>query len=347
MNKKISMVFRVLALVVALLLVVSGCGKAGTDTKKSDTAPSATAAKGGPFVPEKPITLMVPYSPGGSTDLLARTVEKVWSKYCPQQVLIVNKPGAAGLEGTMFTSRAKPDGYTLELGYGSGIDLVSPQLEKMTYDPFKDLVSVARLSVHSVLVAVPANSPFNSIKDVIDWAKKENKPVTAAVSTAAGAVDIVMRGIGKTAGINVTPVPHAGGSQAITTLIGGNTMMGGGHPAEVMPQLKDKRIKPIGIALKERDKALPDIPTLAEQGLNFYTWGSVKGIAAPPNTPKEIIAYYEDLFKKISEDADYKKAMADMLQPVNYLNAADYDKFMKEAYADYGKLIKDLGLDKK
>lgn len=322
-----------LALVLSMALAISGVGQ-------------AIAAEKGKF-PEKPITMIVPFSPGGSSDLLARAVEKVWSKYSPQQLLVVNKPGGGGVEGATFVARSKPDGYTIVIGYGSGHDLVMPHIQKVEYDPFKDLVPVARLSIHTVLVAVPANSPFNSMKDIVEWAKKGNKPVTAAVSTTAGAVDLVMRGIGKVAGINVVPVPHAGGSQAITTLVGGQTVMGGGHPAEIISQLKAGRIKPIAIASPERDPDLKDVPTLIEQGINFYTWGSVKGVAVPVGTPKEIIDYYADLFKKISQDPDFKKAMADMLQPVQYQGPEDFAKFMKQAYNDYGKLIKELDLAQK
>ncbi|MDF2522980.1 MAG: hypothetical protein K0R31_621, partial [Clostridiales bacterium] len=85
-------------------------------------------------------------------------------------------------------------------------------------------------------------------------------------------------------------------------------------------------------------------PTLKEQGLNFSTWGSIKGIAIPKNTPKEVVAYYEGLFKKITDDADFKKIMDDMAQPIQYQNSGDFGKFIKQAYDDYGALIKELGL---
>ena len=326
--------------IVVSMIALAGCGgKPAADPKKPAAAPT--------FKPDKPVTIIVPFAAGGSSDMLGRAIEKVWNKHCPQPVQIVNKTGGGGIEGARFVSRAKPDGYTLVLGYGSGHDLVMPHLQKMEYDPFKDLVPIARMSMHSVVVLVPENSPYKSVKEIVDWAKKENKPVTAAVSTTAGAVDIVMRGIGKSTGITVTPIPHAGGSQAITTLMGGQTMMGGGHPAEIIPQLKANRVRPIGIATPERDPALPNVPTLKEQGINFYTWGSVKGMAAPKGTPPEIIAYYSDLFKKISEDPDFKKIMADLVQPIQYQNATEYAAFMKQAYGDYGKLVKDLGLEKK
>lgn len=340
MNSKRNWKMILCFVIVVSMIALAGCGgKPAADPKKPAAAPT--------FKPDKPVTIIVPFAAGGSSDMLGRAIEKVWNKHCPQPVQIVNKTGGGGIEGARFVSRAKPDGYTLVLGYGSGHDLVMPHLQKMEYDPFKDLVPIPRMSMHSVVVLVPENSPYKSVKEIVDWAKKENKPVTAAVSTTAGAVDIVMRGIGKSTGITVTPIPHAGGSQAITTLMGGQTMMGGGHPAEIIPQLKANRVRPIGIATPERDPALPNVPTLKEQGINFYTWGSVKGMAAPKGTPPEIIAYYSDLFKKISEDPDFKKIMADLVQPIQYQNATEYAAFMKQAYGDYGKLVKDLGLEKK
>lgn len=335
--KKRSKALAVVLMVLVIMMAVSGCGKPAGKTD----APKAE------FKPEKPITMVVPGAAGGATDLLARAVEKVWSKYCPQPLQILNKGGGGGVEGASFVARAKPDGYTLAMGYGSGHDLVMPHIQKVEYDPFKDLEPVARLSINSVVVLVPVNSSFNSIKDVVDWAKKENKPVTAAVALKAGAGDLVMQGIGKSAGIPVTPVPHAGGSQAVTTIIGGQTMIGGAHPAEVINQIRANRLKAIGIATPDRDPALPNVPTLKEQGINFYTWGSVKGVAVPKNTSKEIIDYYEEVLKKVANDPDFVKAMMDMGQPVQYLGREEFGKFMRQAHDDYGKLVRELGLDKK
>jgi tripartite-type tricarboxylate transporter receptor subunit TctC len=294
--------------------------------------------------PSKPITVIVPFSAGGSTDLLARAVEKIWPKYSPQPMVIVNKPGGGGVVGTEFVVRSKPDGYTLFLGYGSGHDVVMPHLQKMPYDPFKDLVAVSRLSIHSVVICTGAKSDFNSIKDMVAWAKKEGKPITSSVSTKAGAVDISITALGKEAGINIVTVPFAGGADAVTTLAGGHVMIGGGHPSEVMPHIKAGRFKPLAVALPERDPSLPNVQTFKEQGINVYTWGSIKGVAAPAGTPKEVVEYLETTFKKVCEDAEFKKIMADLDQPIMYQNGADFAKFLQQAYGDYSKLIKDLNI---
>jgi tripartite-type tricarboxylate transporter receptor subunit TctC len=294
--------------------------------------------------PSKPITVIVPFSAGGSTDLLARAVEKIWPNYSPQPMVIINKPGGGGVVGTEFVVRSKPDGYTLFLGYGSGHDVVMPHLQKMPYDPFKDLLAVSRLSIHSVVICTGAKSEFNTLKDMIAWAKKENKPVTSSVSTKAGAVDISITALGKAAGINIVTIPFAGGADAVTTLAGGHVMIGGGHPSEVMPHIKAGRFKPLAVALPERDPSLPNVPTLKEEGVDVYTWGSIKGVAAPAATPKEVVAYLESTFKKVCEDAEFKKIMADLDQPIMYQDSAAFTKFLQQAYGDYGKLIKDLNI---
>jgi len=293
--------------------------------------------------PTKPIQVIVPYSPGGSSDVLARTVEKVWTKYSPQPMVIVNKAGAGGVAGTEYVVRAKPDGYTVLFAYGSGCDLVMPHLQKMPYDPLKDVTPVARLSIHSVVVNVSGKSPIKSMKDLIEYAKKGNK-ITAAVSTAAGAVDIVMRAIGKRAGIPITTVPFAGGADAVTALAGGHLVMGGGHPSEVWPHIKSGRFRPIGVALDKRDGVLPNVPTLREQGIDVATWGSVKGVAVPNGTPPEIVEYLSATLKKVCEDADFKKTMTQIGQPINYLNAKDWAAFMPKASKDYADMIKELDI---
>ena len=137
--------------------------------------------------------------------------------------------------GTEGVVRSRPDGYTLYIGYGSGHDVVMPSLQKMPYDPLKDLIPVARVSIHSVVIVTGAKSPFNSIKDIIEWSRKEGKPVTTAVSVKAGAVDIALTAFGKAAGINIVTVPFSGGAEATTALAGGHLMIGGGHPLRGHP----------------------------------------------------------------------------------------------------------------
>jgi tripartite-type tricarboxylate transporter receptor subunit TctC len=209
----------------------------------------------------------------------------------------------------------------------------------------KDLKTVSVLSANSILVGVPVNSPFKSLKDVVEYGKKNpSKPITAAVATTAGSVDVVMKGLGKRAGINITPIPHQGGGQAAVTLAGGQTDIGGGNPGELANFIKSGRIRPLAVCFPDRDPIVPDVPTFKEQGVDLSTWGVLRGFAVPAETPKEVVKYYEDTFKKISEDAEFKKIMTDLWNPVIYKDSEGFAKILKETYDDFGKLIKELDI---
>src|SRR5512144_1807304 len=152
--------------------------------------------------PDKPIQVVVPYSPGGSTDLLARAVAQVAPRFFPQPFVVVNKAGGGAIPGRLDVVRSKPDGYTLLFGYGSGEDLVVPHQRQLPYDVIKDFDVVCRLSIHSVVIAVATDSPYKTLADVVK-AGKEKGNLAAAVSTKGAAVDIVAQLFGHKAGIKI------------------------------------------------------------------------------------------------------------------------------------------------
>ncbi len=292
--------------------------------------------------PSKPIELIVPYSAGGSTDVLARAVAKVAPKYFDVPLVVINKAGGGAIPGRDYVVQSKPDGYTLLFGYGSGEDLVVPHQRALPYDPFKDLLSVCRISQHSVVLAVPADSQFKTLKDLVTWAK--TRPyVTAAVSTKGAAVDIAFQLFAKEAGFKLTTVPMSGGADAVTALTGHQVDFGGGHPSEVLPHIKAGRLRPLAVALAERDPAV-DTPTFREQGYDVVTPGSVKGIAVAKGTPRAIIDFLAEKFRQISKDPEFIAMMKDLGQPVLYLGPDEYAEFLKKGYEQYGQLIKELGI---
>jgi tripartite-type tricarboxylate transporter receptor subunit TctC len=296
--------------------------------------------------PAKPIQLVVPYSAGGSTDLLARAVAQVAPKHFPQPLVVVNKAGGGAIPGRLDVVRSAPDGYTLLFGYGGGEDTVVPFQRQLPYDVLKDFDPICRLSIHSIVLAVPASSPIKTLADLVK-AAKEKGSLTAAVSTKGASVDITFQLFGKAAGVKVISVPGSGGSDAITRLVGGHTDFGGGHPSEVLPHIKAGRLRPLAVALEQRDASIPDVPTFREQGFDVVTAGSVKGIAAPKNTPKPVVAYLEKKCKEISVDPEFTKIMKDIGQPVNYQGADEYRVWFKGAYDQFGSLLKTLDIETK
>lgn len=293
--------------------------------------------------PTKPIELIVPFAAGGSTDVLARLVSKYAPKYFDKPLVIVNKPGGGGITGTEGVVRSKPDGYSLFIGYGSGHDLVTPHFQKMPYDPFKDLISVCRLSIHSIVMIIRSDAPYKNLKEFVEWGKKKDQ-VTASVSTKAGSVDITFQAVGQATGMKIVTIPFRGGAESVTAIVGGQTDCGGNHPSEIISHIKAKRLIPIAVALENRDPAIPDVPTFKELGYNIVAVGSVKGVAAPKGTPPEVIQYLAERFKKVCDDPEFVKSMKDIGQPVMYQNPQEFGRYLKTGFEQYGKMIKEFNI---
>ena len=173
MKKFAKSISLVLVSVFSLSMLLTGCSS-DKGTKPSDSKPATTVKVEEKKLnfPEKQITFVIPAAAGGATDVMARAIEKVWSKYCPQPLLILNKGAAAGVEGANTVAKAKPDGYTLLIAYGAGQDIIAPFLQELPYDSIKDFAPVSMLSITSGMIAVPVNSPFKTLKDVVDFGKK-------------------------------------------------------------------------------------------------------------------------------------------------------------------------------
>jgi len=294
--------------------------------------------------PNKPINLIVPYAAGGSTDVVARGLAKVAPKHIPQPVVIVNQPGGAGITGRVQVVKAPPDGYTLLFGYGSGEDLVTPHTRKIPYDQFKDLAPVAQVTVVSIIMVVPASHPAKSLKEWVAWAKAQNRPINGAVSTRGASVDITMQAFMKVAGINGTTIPFRGGAEAVTALLGGNTDFSGQVYSEAMPHVKAGRLKVLAVGTRERDPVIPDIATFIEEDVNVWTFGAIRGIGAPKDTPEPVISYLEGAVRKLTEDPEFHQVMKDIVHPVLYRDRHGFMKNMQDGYEMYGKLIKELNL---
>jgi tripartite-type tricarboxylate transporter receptor subunit TctC len=304
-------------------------------------AAPATAA-----YPDKPIQLIVPYAAGGATDLWARAIAQVAPRFFPVPTMVVTKAGGGAIPGRLDVVKSRPDGSTLLMGWGSGEDLVVPHQRQLPYDPFTDLVPVCRSSVHSIVMVVPANSPAKDVAEFVKWAKTKEY-VTSAVSTKGGSPDISMQLFAKAAGFKMTSIPGSGGADSMTRLAGGHVDFSGAHPSEILTHVKAGRMRALGVAFEQRDPSAPDVPTFREFGYDVVTAGSVKGIAVPKGTPKEIVGYLETKCKEINADAEFQKIMKDIAQPVMYQGAEEYRVWAKQASDQYAALIRTLGIETK
>lgn len=316
----------------------SAAGESSESEKPGDSSAASS------WRPEQAVEMVVPFSAGGSSDILARAVEAVWTKYCDQPVVITNIAGGGGVTGAMKVASAEPDGYTLEIGFGGGQDMSMPYLSKLDYDPFEMLDPVCQLSSQTGMVCTLADSEFDSLTDMVEWSKKNGQPITASVATAKGSLDLVMQAMRYYTGMDMKIVPHDSGSLALQDLLSGSYMIAGATPSELQSYLASGQIKILGVASDERDSSMPDVPTLKEQGIDFAVKDFMKCVAVPKNVPDEIKAYYEELFARIVEDEQFKEVMQNTCQPIVYRNTEEVTKVFEETNAYYKQLIEDIGL---
>lgn len=294
--------------------------------------------------PTKPINLIVPYASGGSTDMVARTLAKVAPKHFPVPIVVINAAGGAGITGRVQVVGARPDGYTLLFGYGSGEDLVTPHTMKPPYDQFKDILPVAQITIASLVIVVPSSNPAKTLKEFVEWAKNQKREITGAVSTKGASVDITMQALMKVAGVKAKTIPFRGGAESVTTVLGGHTDFAGQVPAEVLSHVKAGRLRILAVCLPERDPSIPDIPTFIEQGFNVTTMGAIRGIGAPKGTPDAVINYLESSFKKVTQEPEFATMMKEIAHPLLFRDRNTFMKNMQNGFETYGRLINDLGL---
>lgn len=294
--------------------------------------------------PTKSINLIVPYAAGGSTDMVARALAKVAPKHFTVPVVVVNVAGGAGITGRVQVVSARPDGYNLLFGYGSGEDLVTPHTMKPPYDQFKDLLPVCQITIASLVIVVPAANPAKNLKEFVEWAKNQKREITGAVSTKGASVDITMQALMKVAGVRAKTIPFRGGAESVTTVLGGHTDFAGQVPAEVLSHVKAGRLRILAVCLPERDPSIPDIPTFIEQGFNVTTMGAIRGVGVPKGTPDAMINYLESTFRKVTQEPEFAALMKELAHPLLFRDRNTFMKNMQDGFATYGRLIKDLGL---
>jgi tripartite-type tricarboxylate transporter receptor subunit TctC len=237
--------------------------------------------------PTRPVTIIVPFVAGGNTDMMARLAAERLSAKFGQPFIIENRAGAGGVTGAAQVARSAPDGYTFLFGAGSQL-VLAPLLQKVPYDPDRDLVPITEFGTGPQILGVKADMPVNTLQEFIDYTKARPGKLTYAgvgvqTVTAIAAGVLLAR-----AGLDMTLVPYKGGVQAVGDLLAGHVDMYFGNASEMLPHHNSGRIKLLAVATSERIPQAPDVPAVAETFPNF-AFGSWNGFMAPAGTPKEII----------------------------------------------------------
>ena len=278
--------------------------------------------------PSRAITLINPFPPGGAADVVARPLTAVWEPMLKQPVVIETKAGAAGAVGAQFAANAKPDGYTLLMhivsisGFAE-VDKLFGREPKFTRDNF---IPIARFIADPMAIVVNDQQPYKTIQEFIADAKKRPNEIIMSSSGLYGALHLPMALFNKAAGIELRHLPTAGGGPALTALLGNNSQVLCSSISAANAQIKAGKLRPLAVAGAQRSKALPDVPTLKEIGINveFYLW---VGLFAPKGTPEPIITKLRDDMKKVVATEEFKKLIANIGQEVAYLDQPDFKTF--------------------
>jgi tripartite-type tricarboxylate transporter receptor subunit TctC len=251
---------------------------------------SATGGVMAADYPTKPIRLVVPFPPGGTTDILARAVAQKLSEAWNEQVVVDNRPGAGGNIGADLVAKAAPDGYTLVMGT-VGTHAINPNLyAKMPYDHVKDFAPVILVAgVPNVLVVNPS-LPVHSVKELIDYAKANPGKLNFASSGNGTSIHLSGELFKTMAGVQMTHVPYKGSAPALSDLMGGQVQLMFDNLPSSLGLIKAGKLRALAVTSASRAAALPDVPTIAESGLPGFEASSWFGILAPAGTPHEVVA---------------------------------------------------------
>ncbi len=290
--------------------------------------------------PAKSIKAIIGYEAGSSSDIAGRTFLQHVEKELGQTIMIINKPGAASALALRELLASKPDGHTLALSCSVNVLKIQGLLTQ-THRDF-DMLSVPSLT-WSVL-AVSAKTPFQTTKDLVDYAKAHPETVTIGGAHMGGAESINTYRLEKAADIKLKYVGFGGGGDALVALLGGHIDMGSGNPGELWELVTAKKVRVLGALTEKRLPFLPDVPTIKEQGINATGLGMNRGVVAPEGIPEEARKVLEEAFLKFSKTEEYKKFHKDNMMSEGYLNGNDFRKYLDGKNEAFSAILKEMGL---
>lgn len=240
--------------------------------------------------PAKPIRVINPYTPGGGVDVILRPVTQKMAESLRQTILVENRPGANGMIGVELAAKAPPDGYTLVVGTTGALCMNVSVYAKVPYDPIRDFAPISNFAESAFILSVHPSVPATTVKELIAVAKAQPNKLTYATFGVGSSAHLGTELFSMLAGIKMLHVPYKGSVPATTDLVAGHVMLSFDSMQSVMPYVRAKRLRALGLAAAKRSPAAPDIPTISEAGVPGFEIGSWYGLLAPANTPREFIS---------------------------------------------------------
>jgi tripartite-type tricarboxylate transporter receptor subunit TctC len=305
------------------------------------TLAAEAAAQG---YPTKPIRFVVPYAPGGNTDILARLIGQKLSEAWGQQVIIDNRPGAAGTVGAELVARAPADGYTLIMGSFGNIIVANSLYKNLKYDPLKDFASIALVSLPpGVLVENPA-VPAQTVRELIAYAKSNPGRLNYGSPGAGAWNHLFFELFNASAGVSIVHVPYKGIAPAVVDLLGGQVQLAISAFPTALPHVRSGKLRALAVTSAKRSGLLTEVPTVAESGLTGYEAAGWFGVLSPAGTSPAVVAKLNHEINRILELPEVKASLAsDGAEPAGG-TPAQMTESARLASAKWSRLIRELNL---
>ncbi len=286
----------------------------------------------------KPISLVVSYPPGGTADLMARTISVPLGKLLGATVIVENKPGASGQIAAAYVAKASPDGYTLMLDASSYS--VNPSLfKKLPYDPNKDFKTLAVLAQYPNVLLVNPNFPYKTVSQFVAGAKAKPNSISYASSGNGSAQHLSGALFEVKAGVQMQHVPYKGGGPALNDVIGGQVPVFFGSVASTKPHVDSGKLLALAVTGKKRAGSMPNVPTMAEAGVSGYEVYEWNGIFAPSGISPVVAKKLSDAIAKVMQSPEVKEKVISLGGEVFQGDSNIADKFIKTQMADWAKLV--------
>jgi tripartite-type tricarboxylate transporter receptor subunit TctC len=290
--------------------------------------------------PQRPITLVVPSAPGGTTDFTARLVADSLQRALGQPVVIDNKPGASGNIGNQFVAKARPDGYTLLVAY-SGFQVGNPHLfPNAGWDPIKDFTPVVMMTRAPQVIAINGNLKANTVAELVALAKASPGKLNYASSGNGSIQHIAGELFKQLTGTFITHIPYRGAGPAVQDLIGGQVDLFTTTPASVVQHVKSGKLKALAVSSATRLAALPQVPTAAEAGLKGFTLDSWFALYGPAGLPAEVVQTLNTEIGKILALPDIRRRAEEAGTTVEFMSPAQLADYTRKELDHWGKVIK-------
>jgi len=294
--------------------------------------------------PTGPVTFVVGYAAGGSTDINARELGNVMTPVIGQQIIIDNKGGAAGSIGLRAAANAKPDGNTLFVAVGTNV-IINPHVQKGMINTLTSLAPICQVTDYQYVLVVGNKVPANNAAELVAMAKKAPDTLTFSSSGVGGNNHLAGALFAKAAGIQMTHVPYKGTGPAVADVISGQITMNFSSLPPAVSQIKGGNLKALAVTGNKRVKSLPDVPTLKEQGIDVVVT-SWQGLFAPAKTPDAILDKIEKATKEAMKNPKWEEALArDGLELPPERTRAEFTKFVADEHAFWGKTLKELKIE--